>query len=37
MAMVAGLCEVELRLHHIHSLKDKRRILRKIVERTRAR
>jgi uncharacterized protein YlxP (DUF503 family) len=37
MAMVAGLCEVELRLHHIHSLKDKRRILKKIVERTRAR
>ena len=37
MGMVVGLCEITMRLRQAQSLKDKRRALRQVIERTRAR
>mgnify|MGYP000701757975 CR=1 FL=1 len=37
MAMVVGLCQLTFRLRQAKSLKDKRRVVRQLVERTRAR
>ncbi len=35
--MVVGLCQVELRLQGVQSLKGKRSVVKKLIERTRAR
>ena len=32
--MVVGVCRVSLRLHDVHSLKDKRSIIKKLINRT---
>lgn len=37
MSMVVGILTIELRFHGNHSLKGKRKLLQKIIERTRSR